>query len=485
MLDVPLLKRSLQQALGGGGGGVDATKLDALVTTLYPQPKRRKPRRWLSATQKPHVCGINGCTKAYGSASSLCAHKRAHHPGWKTGVYDTAPVPGSAAQQRQVALATGAAAGGGAGSKPPPPSASMPGALATGAGARGGPAGVWLSVLAADATGRLGALRRSRVRAQRSCRDGQQCCAGAAVDGAHDVRTAAGACSQVVVHAASARLCRAMDEAIDSEITRLEDWVMQLDVIAAECLTLGSPRFFALMAQQQLTVGSGMVGARTAVGEAACAAASIAAAATAVQKNQPGLVGMAVPMPAADLLSTQQAGDATAAATAAAAPAAAAAPLVTLTHSARPARVGFNLPPRRIVRPSSGAAVAATDGAAAPGAAAASGGDDTADWGTSSPDSLTLEASPESLQGSSPPNSASGHGDSSGAAPTHPLMEAGAVPATQEAVAVTACDGAIAVAEPLWHRDLVHELEKARAVGDVLALGDDAEVLAGVWPQAA
>ena len=29
------------------------------------------------------MCGIDGCPRSYGSASSLCAHKRAHHPGWK------------------------------------------------------------------------------------------------------------------------------------------------------------------------------------------------------------------------------------------------------------------------------------------------------------------------------------------------------------------------------------------------------------------
>ena len=36
--------------------------------------------------------------------------------------------------------------------------------------------------------------------------------------------------------------------------------------------------------------------------------------------------------------------------------------------------------------------------------------------------------------------------------------------------------------EPLWQRDLVEALTKAKAVGDVLALGHDAEVLAVVWP---
>ena len=48
-----------------------------------PAAKKRRPRRWLSEDQKPYCCGIGGCMRAYGSASSLCAHKRAHHPGWK------------------------------------------------------------------------------------------------------------------------------------------------------------------------------------------------------------------------------------------------------------------------------------------------------------------------------------------------------------------------------------------------------------------
>ena len=46
-------------------------------------PKKRKPRRWLSEDEKVFTCGIDGCARSYGSASSLCAHKRAHHPGWR------------------------------------------------------------------------------------------------------------------------------------------------------------------------------------------------------------------------------------------------------------------------------------------------------------------------------------------------------------------------------------------------------------------
>ena len=42
--------------------------------------KKRKARRWLSDEQKTFACGIGGCDRSYGSASSLCAHKRAHHP---------------------------------------------------------------------------------------------------------------------------------------------------------------------------------------------------------------------------------------------------------------------------------------------------------------------------------------------------------------------------------------------------------------------
>jgi hypothetical protein len=367
------------------------------------------------------MCGINGCTKAYGSASSLCAHKRAHHPGWRTGVYD--PPPKAAGE---------AAVEGGRAAphtiKPPPPSASMPGALAMGAGARGGPAGVWLSVLAADATGRLGALRRSRVRAQRACRDGQQSCANAAAEGAHAVGSAVTACVSVAAHAASAKLCRAMDEAIDAEINRLEDWVMQLDVIAAECLHLTSARFFALMAATPAVRSSG--GSLTAIGAAAGAAASIAAAAASA--STPSLSGTAQDGGAGP----DDPGDTRFKASTLVAPG--------------PARRSARSTPPVGVTPAAGAGVGGSSG--------------EHEQGWESPDSMTLEASPESLQGGSP---ASGQEDSNGAAPTHPT---GLLPLNADE------------AEPLWQRDLVEELTKAKAVGDVLALGHDAEVLAVVWP---
>ena len=95
---------------------------------------------------------------------------------------------------------------------------------------------------------------------------------------------------------------------------------------------------------------------------------------------------------------------------------------------------------------------------AAGGGVGGSSGEHEQGW--ESPDSMTLEASPESLQGGSP---ASGPEDSNGAAPTHPT---GMLPLNAD------------TAEPLWQRDLVEELTKAKAVGDVLALGHDAEVLA-------
>ena len=375
------------------------------------------------------MCGINGCTKAYGSASSLCAHKRAHHPGWRTGVYD--PPPKAAGE-------AAATEGGGRAAthttKPPPPSASMPGALAMGAGARGGPAGVWLSVLAADATGRLGALRRSRVRAQRACRDGQQSCATAAAEGAHAVGSAVTACVSVAAHAASAKLCRAMDEAIDAEINRLEDWVMQLDVIAAECLHLTSVRFFALMAATPAMRNSGAP--LTAIGAAAGAAASIAAAAASA--CTPSLSG------------TAQDGGAVSDD-----PAAGAAP-------GGEARFKVSTLVAPGARRSARSTLPVGSAPAAGGGVGGSSGEHEQGW--ESPDSMTLEASPESLQGGSP---ASGQEDSNGAAPTHPT---GMLPLNAD------------TAEPLWQRDLVEELTKAKAVGDVLALGHDAEVLAVVWP---
>ena len=65
------------------GLNLDTQGVGALYSVLIPPAKKRKARRWLSNDQKTFVCGIGGCSRSYGSASSLCAHKRAHHPGWK------------------------------------------------------------------------------------------------------------------------------------------------------------------------------------------------------------------------------------------------------------------------------------------------------------------------------------------------------------------------------------------------------------------
>ena len=239
VLDMHTLKRAM--------GAEDAGELDGVISALFPEAKRRKPRRWLSASQKPHVCGLGGCSKSYGSASSLCAHKRAHHPGWRTYRSSREDKP-----------------------KAPPPSASMPGAVAAAAHAHGGAAGTWISVLSADAGGRLGALKRSRVRAQRACRD-ETYQAASLAPATSSQQHAACAAAEIAARAASARLCRAVDLAIDEEIGRLEIWVAQLDDIAAEAARLGSQRFMAQLA----TTKPGSSGA---MGAAASAMASIQAA---------------------------------------------------------------------------------------------------------------------------------------------------------------------------------------------------------------
>ena len=76
-----------------------APEVSALYAVLLPPSKKRKARRWLTCDQKTNVCGIGRCVRAYGSASALCAHKRAHHPGWKE------------AREKQQALEAEAAAG--------------------------------------------------------------------------------------------------------------------------------------------------------------------------------------------------------------------------------------------------------------------------------------------------------------------------------------------------------------------------------------
>jgi hypothetical protein len=239
-----------------------APDVSALYAVLLPPAKKRKARRWLTSDQKTNVCGIGGCVRAYGSASSLCAHKRAHHPGWKE------------ARKKQQALEAEAAAAadptigtidetavvadadeegnredddeeeeeeeeeGDADADVAGRAARREGAAALDTATRATPSGAWVEALAADTHGRLGALRRSRQRVQRGLRDARAASAKhpPPVAGCANVlggsAKSAAAAAESIAAAAAARLLQQMDAALESEAERLREWLGRLEGIA-------------------------------------------------------------------------------------------------------------------------------------------------------------------------------------------------------------------------------------------------------------
>lgn len=191
-----------------GGTGPTSQEWHTLMTLLHPPERKRKPRRRLRAGEKHYVCGIDGCSKAYGSASSLCSHRRIHHPGSKPNAHSPSDPPegadedaGASKRKRRAddladdessgpeeddsgdpeadSPPSGGGSEGGSGRpedaapvgegyvhyrRPgrPPGSTRAPALPSLTAEQRARPAGQWLELLAADTQGRLGALRRSR-----------------------------------------------------------------------------------------------------------------------------------------------------------------------------------------------------------------------------------------------------------------------------------------------------------------------------------
>lgn len=215
-----------------------AVGAEALFAALAPPPKKRKPRRWLSEDEKVFTCGIDGCARSYGSASSLCAHKRAHHPGWK-----------ERREQQRRAEAEAAAARGEAPAPPSPEEdedeeedkdddendvagrlARKEGSKALDASARLTPSGAWIESLAADAHARLGALRRSRQRVQRGVRDARAECSSVSVSSVSQTSVSQTASS--VAAAAAARLLQNMETALEAEADNLHAWLAKLERLA-------------------------------------------------------------------------------------------------------------------------------------------------------------------------------------------------------------------------------------------------------------
>ena len=293
-------------------GGVDARagiasapptgsqSVTTLHSILLPPAKKRKARRWLTSDQKTFVCGIGGCERAYGSASSLCAHKRAHHPGWKEERKRQRDIEAEAA----AADAAAAAAAGGeeegdrdeekeeededddnADVDVAGRAARREGAAALDAETRATPSGAWVEALAADTHGRLGALRRSRQRVQRGLRDARAASAKhpPPVAGTTDALGSAKyatAAAESVAAAAAARLLQQMESALEAESERLQGWLGRLESIAELRMRTGK---VLAVSQGQL---EGMAGAHLQAAQVAeQTAKAIAAVAAVAQAN--------------------------------------------------------------------------------------------------------------------------------------------------------------------------------------------------------
>ena len=307
--------------------GTDGRDVGALHSVLLPPAKKRKARRWLTSEQKTFVCGIGGCTRAYGSASSLCAHKRAHHPGWKEERKKQQAIEAEAAAAAlEAAAANTSEAGGGdnndKGEKKDENdggeedeededgdgegemgdvdvagrAARREGAAALDADARATPSGAWIEALAADTHGRLGALRRSRQRVQRGLRDARACSAKhpPPAGGVGTTAKSAAAAAESIAAAAAARLLQQMEAALEAESERLRAWLEKLESIAELRMGVGKVLgvtkseldCFAAAAREQEAAGERSRDHAEAAQVAAQTANAIAAAAAAAAQQQ-------------------------------------------------------------------------------------------------------------------------------------------------------------------------------------------------------
>ena len=220
--------------------------------------------------QKRHVCGIDGCQKRYGSASSLCAHKRTHHPNWRgrsTGGHprkeeaDLGQFPYVDIQMEMTGVPSGTGVGtevteedellgaltklgGGDGALGAATQAQMRELalqrLQARKSALSEPAVKWLELLAEDAKGRIGALQRSRARLGQGIKEEHEVIATAAAE-VRARREAAPAGSRgdpSEAAAAAAAAVRRVRSAGDGsqhrcELSDLQEWLKKIESIAS------------------------------------------------------------------------------------------------------------------------------------------------------------------------------------------------------------------------------------------------------------
>ena len=221
-------------------------------------PSARRGRRALAAHERAHACGIDGCDKAYGSASSLCAHRRARHAGRDGRAARAARRRSDVADDADDAddadvvndADGGVSSGEDASEDATTRAARKRGASGLSAGARETPLGTYLEIVAADAHGRLSAGARMKANVSRAVKEARVAAsdARAPVHG----RAAAAAAARVFASVESAaarehraigawlhaleRVSRAASAALDDADGRVVDFPA-LDVRAAAAAT--------------------------------------------------------------------------------------------------------------------------------------------------------------------------------------------------------------------------------------------------------
>ena len=177
----------------------------------------RRGRRSLGAHERTHVCGVDGCDKSYGSASSLCTHRRVRHAGWRERVRDAA----DGAVEDKGGDGEGKGVDADVDRDTTVRLARKRGASGLDDSTRASPLGVYLEILAADAHGRLGVGDRTKARLSRATKDA--------------ITTAADPIAFVerrAASAAAARLFASMESASAREHERTSAWLFTLDDVS-------------------------------------------------------------------------------------------------------------------------------------------------------------------------------------------------------------------------------------------------------------
>ena len=198
----------------------------ALVDAMSPETCGRATRRALAEYEKTFTCGVDGCEKSYGSAPSLCAHRRARHPGWRGsgkvptpsgivveggGCRDKAAVDGVDVGDDDVDFDVDADA---AATR----AARKRGASGLDAASRSSAVGAYLEILAADAHDRLNTSLQSRRKVSRAMKE--------AMDRATNRDASV---ERRAVDACASRVFASMENCIDVEQKRASAWLDTLD----------------------------------------------------------------------------------------------------------------------------------------------------------------------------------------------------------------------------------------------------------------